>query len=91
MGLSTTTGIARSVAAVACLTLLAGCSGQRSVGFYRSHPAWRARVADECIATGSQTSNCRNAIQASFDALHIPAHNGRADPAPYSSPLPSKS
>lgn len=61
------------------LLLVAGCSSPKSVGFYRNHPAWRARVADRCVSQGSRSTNCRNALQASFEVLGVPAHDGLAD------------
>jgi hypothetical protein len=69
----------RLAAALAGLLVLAGCSGTKSVAFYKAHPGWRARVADKCVAQGSRSQDCRNAVQASFEELHIPAHDGVAD------------
>jgi hypothetical protein len=69
----------RLAAALAGLLVLGGCSETKSVAFYKAHPGWRARVADKCVAQGSHTQNCRNAVQASFEELHIPAHDGLAD------------
>jgi|GEM_PF-5947613 len=59
-----------------------GCSRPRTVHFYRTHPALRALTSDHCISRGSETQDCRNARQASFEALGIAAHDGRADPLP---------
>jgi hypothetical protein len=76
----------RLAAALAGLLVLAGCSGTKSVAFYKAHPGWRARVADKCVAQGSRSQNCRNAVQASFEELRIPAHDGVADVGPQAPP-----
>jgi hypothetical protein len=80
MGVRRTVVVCGLLVALACAT--AGCSQSRSVDFYRTHPAIRALTSDHCVATGSNTQNCRNAKQASFEALGVPAHDGRADPGP---------
>ena len=56
----------------------AGCSQTRTVEFYKTHPALRALKTDKCVAVGTRTDDCRNAVQASFDVLGVPARDGVA-------------
>ena len=60
------------------LLLLAGCSPAKSIVYYRGHAAERDRRSAECVASGDDSLDCRNAKQAKFEALGIAASDGAA-------------
>ena len=47
--------------------LLSGCSEEvKSRDWYMDHPKERAEIYEKCKASGNDTPNCRNAIDAQF-------------------------
>jgi hypothetical protein len=67
----------RLIAALLCLPALAGCT--KPVTYYAAHADERHARVGRCLKSQENDSqDCRNAVQAEFDATGIKAVNGRA-------------
>ncbi len=70
--------VAMGAAAALIGMLFVACSDAKPVAYYASHAQERAQKVQACLGKGSDSADCLNARQAEFQALGIPAVNGKA-------------
>uniref|UniRef100_UPI0035CC9EA0 EexN family lipoprotein n=1 Tax=uncultured Sphingomonas sp. TaxID=158754 RepID=UPI0035CC9EA0 len=66
----------RIVIVISALAALSACSEVKSVGYYKTHGAERARRLDICVDTADFSHDCRNVRQAQFETDGLPAKDG---------------
>lgn len=64
--------IALSAAPLIAILLLAGCSKEKDVAYYKDNPAERGKRTAECDTYHDDSQDCKNARQAQLEVYAVP-------------------